>query len=98
MRYFTQVALLDGGGAFDGVHWGNEQFKSLTAQATRETDEAKRKELAQQMQKLQYDEGGLIIWAFANIVDAHSKKVTGFVPSKLGYSLSGYDFTLPSFV
>jgi peptide/nickel transport system substrate-binding protein len=98
LRYFTQVSLLDGGGAFDGVHWGNAQFKSLTAQATREKDEAKRNELAQQMQKLQYDEGGLIIWAFANIVDAHSKKVTGFVPSKLGYSLSGYDFTFPSFV
>lgn len=99
LHYFTQVALLDGpNGAFDPVHWGNAKFNSLYTEAIRTVDATRRTELAHEMQQLQHDEGGLIIWGFANIVDAYSKKVTGFVPDKSGYSLSSYNFAGVSFV
>ena len=34
------------------------------------------------MQTIEYDTGGYIVWGFYNLVDAYSKKVTGFKPSK----------------
>ena len=42
------------------------------------------------MQKLEYDDGGYIVWGFYNLVDAYSKKVVGFQPSKGTLPLGGY--------
>ena len=35
-----------------------------------------------EMQKIEYDSGGYIIWCFYNLIDAYSAKVTGFGQAK----------------
>jgi peptide/nickel transport system substrate-binding protein len=99
LRYFTQVALLDGPhGSFDGVHWHNTQFNDLFAQASRETDPVRRKAIAHEMQQMQHESGGLLIWAYPNTVDAASTAITGFVPDKSALGLTQFDCARVSFV
>jgi peptide/nickel transport system substrate-binding protein len=96
--YLPQVA--DGslpGSPYNETHWADEAFISLIQRARRELDEAKRTDLLQQAQKIEYDSGGHIIWGFKNQVDAYSSKVTGFVPDK-NLPLSYYQFRRVSFV
>ena len=67
------------------------KFAGLIAAAQREVDEAKRTTLLQDAQKIEYDEGGYIIWGFRTQVDAVSQKVQGLKPSKF-QPLGNYDF------
>jgi peptide/nickel transport system substrate-binding protein len=97
--FFTQVAYGDGPGAlYNECHWKNPQYDALYEQAIATSDESKRIELAHEMQHMLYTEGGLIIFAFRDGIDAYSNKVTGFVPDKTGQALSSWDFKSISFV
>ncbi|MFN6120208.1 MAG: ABC transporter substrate-binding protein [Actinomycetes bacterium] len=81
--YLNQVAA---GSLNDAVypetHWPpaehKEQWDAWYAEALAETDEAKRFEIIQQMQTLEYEEGGNIIWGFNNLIDATATYVKGF--------------------
>lgn len=79
--YLNQVAA---GSLKDAVypetHWPPEgsNFEELYRQALAETDEAKRFEIIREMQKMEYEEGGNIIWCFNNLIDAHASYVMGF--------------------
>ncbi|HEX3277353.1 MAG TPA: ABC transporter substrate-binding protein [Thermoleophilaceae bacterium] len=83
---------------FNETHWNNPQFTKLITQARAELDEAKRTELLKEAQKLEYDEGGYIVWSFSNQVDAYSAKVAGFQPAKSGVPLTNYGFGKVGFV
>lgn len=67
---------------YNETHFDNPQFNSLITQASREQDAAKRKELLHAAQKIEYDEGGYIIWGFKRQVDAYSNTAMGFVPHR----------------
>jgi peptide/nickel transport system substrate-binding protein len=69
---------------YNECHWPpkSSNYISLYQQALAETDQAKRCDIVHSMQQLEYDEGGYIISFFNNLVDAYSKKVDGFKPSK----------------
>lgn len=82
---------------YNETHWKHPEFGELIKSAMREVDEVKRADLLRQAQKIEYEEGGYIVWGFKNQVDAHSKKVTGFVADK-NLPLSNYQFRLVSFV
>ena len=43
------------------------------------------------MQQIQYDEGGYIVWANQNIVDAAANNVKGIVPSAF-FNLGGWNY------
>ena len=43
------------------------------------------------MQQIQYDEGGYIVWANQNIVDAAANNVQGIVPSAF-FNLGGWNY------
>ena len=81
--YLNQVAA---GSLNDAVypetHWPpaehKEQWDAWYAEALAETDEARRFEIIQQMQTLEYEEGGNIIWGFNNLIDAAATYVKGF--------------------
>jgi peptide/nickel transport system substrate-binding protein len=91
--FLTQVAYGDGPGAvYNQTHWSNPKYESLYLQAIGAADSTKRVELEQEMQKILYNEGGLIIFGFPNSVDAHSSKVHGFQPDKSGQALGSWDF------
>jgi peptide/nickel transport system substrate-binding protein len=52
----------------------------LYAEAKRTLDMAKRTELIQACQEIEWERSGYIIWGFANFVDAHSANLAGLKP------------------
>ena len=57
------------------THLDNERLNKLVLGARSEFDENKRKEMYSDCQKIIRDEGGSLIFAFADFVDAVSVKV-----------------------
>ncbi len=77
---------------FNETHWKSDQWLSTVKQAMATGDETKRNELVAAAQKIEYDEGGLIVWAFNDQIDAYSSKIGGVVPDKSGVPLSSFHF------
>jgi peptide/nickel transport system substrate-binding protein len=77
---------------YNECHWppSDSNYISLYHQALAEVDPTKRCQIVHDMQKLEYDEGGYIIPFFNNLVDAYSKKVSGFNPSKGTLNLDSF--------
>jgi len=80
---------------YNETHWppksgDGSNFGDLYKQALAETDSAKRIQIEQEMQKLEYDLGGYIIPYFNSLIDGHSSKVKGLKPSKGTLNLAGY--------
>jgi peptide/nickel transport system substrate-binding protein len=81
--YLNQVAA---GSLTDAVypetHWPpadlKEQWDGLYYSALAEPDEDARNGIIGEMQQLEYDQGGNIIWGFNNLIDAHASYVKGF--------------------
>jgi peptide/nickel transport system substrate-binding protein len=75
---------------YNETHWpdaAHQKFVSLYNQARVTVDPKKRAEIAHEMQKLEYDAGGYIVWGFHTTLDGHSNKVQGLK--------SGYKSILP---
>jgi peptide/nickel transport system substrate-binding protein len=97
--YLSQVAQCQTATApFNETHWADPTFTALYAEAKKTVDTAKRQELAHQMQKIDYETGGYIIWGFRDQVDGYSAKIGGLVPSKTGNPLGNYGFAKMYFV
>jgi peptide/nickel transport system substrate-binding protein len=82
---------------FNLCHWNDDRFNGLINSARSELDPGRRNQLLKEAQRLEYDNGGLIVWGFQNQVDAFSSDVTGFVPDR-NLPLSSYQFRSISFV
>jgi peptide/nickel transport system substrate-binding protein len=96
--YLVQVAQADGPSAvYNETHFADPEFDDLFHRAQQEIDPQKRGKLIKAMQKIQYDRGGYIVWAFANQIDAHSAKAVGFRPDRNGLPLSSFEFKRVSF-
>ena len=65
----------EAGANWNDTHWVNERFNQLLHAARAELDEAKRREMYVEMQRIVRDEGGVVIPVFNNYVFAMSKKV-----------------------
>ena len=64
------------GAPYNETHWKNDAWLAIVKEAFGTVDEAaKRNELIAQAQEIEYNEGGYIIWAFRNQVDAYSDKI-----------------------
>ncbi|NLA29805.1 MAG: peptide ABC transporter substrate-binding protein, partial [Propionibacterium sp.] len=75
---------------FNETHWDDEEFIQLVEQARGTTDESTRNQLIQDAQQIMYDRGSLIIWGFADQLDAYQAYVGGLVPNATGLPLSGF--------
>jgi peptide/nickel transport system substrate-binding protein len=62
------------------THWSDSEWAKLYAEAKRTLDMAKRTELIQACQEIEWERSGYIIWGFANFVDAHSASLAGLKP------------------
>jgi len=69
---------------YNETHWEHPEWLSLVQQAFTTVDDAERNALIAQAQEIEYNEGGYIIWAWRNQVDAYSKTTTGYKLDKLG--------------
>ncbi|NUR06572.1 MAG: ABC transporter substrate-binding protein [Nocardioidaceae bacterium] len=91
-NYIPQAAVCAVKGAtYNETHFDNSKFAGLLQSASAETDETKRNTLLQDAQKIEYDEGGFIIWGFRRQVDGYSSKVQGLKPSRY-LPLGSYKF------
>ncbi len=91
-QYIPQAAVGSlKGGSYNETHFDNETFAQLIDDASRELDETKRNTLLQDAQKIEYDEGGYIVWGFRRQVDGYSAAVQGLTPSRY-LPLGSYKF------
>jgi len=65
---------------YNETHWPDSKdnsFLSLYNQALRTVDRAKQKTILHEMQKMEYDNGGYILWGFSTLLDGYSTRVKG---------------------
>ncbi len=77
---------------YNETNWADPTFISLVKQARAAGSIAQRCRLIQQAQKIEYDNGGLIIWGFLDQTDAYNAKVQGLRPDKSGVPLMQFGF------
>lgn len=63
------------GANWNDTFWSHDRFNKLLKEGRGELDNAKRAEIYGEMQQLVRDEGGVVVWAFANYVYAMADKV-----------------------
>lgn len=63
------------GASFGDTHWDDERFNKLLVEARPEKDEAKRKEMYGEMQKIVNEDGATIVPMFMNYVNAMADNV-----------------------
>jgi peptide/nickel transport system substrate-binding protein len=91
--YLSQVAeSMLPGSPFNETHTGDPRYTSLYNQANATASPSLRKEILQEMQRFDFAEGGYIIPAFIDVLDAYSDKITGYTAGKVGQPLSNFDF------
>ena len=97
--YLAQVAeSMLKGSPFNETHTDNPQYTSLYNQANAAADPALRKEIIYEMQKFDFTQGGYIIPAYIDVLDAYSDQITGYTAGKVGQPLSNFDFEHFAFV
>jgi peptide/nickel transport system substrate-binding protein len=63
---------------YNETHWpANNRFLTLYAQAIGTVNRKKRAEIIHEMQKMEYDSGGYIVWGFSTLLDGYSTKLKG---------------------
>jgi peptide/nickel transport system substrate-binding protein len=65
---------------YNESHWpdsADQKFLSLYNQALQTVDKKKRAAITHEMQKMEYDNGGLLIWGFSTLLDGYNTKVKG---------------------
>ncbi len=82
LPYLVIASIADGPGAnvVNTTHFNDPQFNALFNQASKQLDLKKRTEIVHEMQRIQYERGGYIIWSFQDGVDAYSNKLGGIQP------------------
>jgi peptide/nickel transport system substrate-binding protein len=80
-NYLSQVAAGSlPSSPYNETHWpanADKKFLSLYNEAIRTVDRVKQKTIMHEMQKMEYDHGGYIIWGFSTLLDGYSSKVQG---------------------
>jgi peptide/nickel transport system substrate-binding protein len=72
---------------YNETHWpdtADKKFLKLYTEALQTVDRKKRFAIEHEMQKLEYDNGGYIIWGFSDFLDGYSTKLQGLRPGDKG--------------
>jgi peptide/nickel transport system substrate-binding protein len=78
---------------FNETHQDNAHYNNLFAQANATSNAGLRKEIFHEMQQFDFTEGGYIIPAFIDALDAYSSKISGYATDcKQGNPLSNFNF------
>ena len=72
------------GGSWNESHWDHERFNQLLVEARSELDEARRRDMYAEMQRLVRDEGGTVVPVFLDLIMAVSDRVGFGELSSLG--------------
>ena len=91
--YLPQVAYsMLPGSPFNETHTDNPRYNGLYEQANATLDAAIRREIVYKMQEFDFTQGGYIIPAHVDSLDAYSDKISGYAAVKVGQPLSNFDF------
>jgi peptide/nickel transport system substrate-binding protein len=92
--YLSQVSqsFLGDIAPFNETHTNNAHYTSLYWEANATADKAKIKQILYEMQQFDFTQGAYIIPTFMDTLDAYSAKLAGYTTSKVGESLSNWDF------
>ena len=82
---------------FNETHNDNPRYNSLYEQANATLSVSTRKQIEDEMQNLDFTQGGYIIPAYIDALDAYSDKITGYSAAKVGQPLCDFDFEHFSF-
>jgi peptide/nickel transport system substrate-binding protein len=97
--YLAQVAeSMLSASPFNETHTDNANYTSLYNQANATADPSTRRQLIYEMQTFDFTQGGYIIPAFIDVLDAYSDKIAGYSAGKVGQPLSNFDFEHFAFV
>jgi peptide/nickel transport system substrate-binding protein len=87
MSFFAKTSTLN------ETHWGSQAggaaWDKLLSEARAATDPARAAELWAEVQKAQFTDGGLLVWANADYVDLAAPHVKGLTESAAGYLNNG---------
>ena len=87
--WYEQALLSDG--IWNETHWRDPSFDERIRAAQGAATEEEAVELWHQVQEIQYNEGGYIVWANLEILDAAANYVQGIVPSAW-FNLGGWNY------
>lgn len=90
LKYFY-LQSLSSTAPYNETHFKSAQFDAALQKAIGELDKTKAQDYWNQVQQIQYDQGGYLQWVNADWVDAVSKKVQGLKPHAAG-ALGNYLF------
>jgi peptide/nickel transport system substrate-binding protein len=80
-NYLSQVAAGSlPSSPYNETHWpdsADSKFLSLYKQALGTVDRTKRAVIMREMQKMEYDNGGYIVWGFSTLLDGYNTKLKG---------------------
>ncbi|MGL6279906.1 MAG: ABC transporter substrate-binding protein [Gaiella sp.] len=88
-QWYTQSLASDA--VWNETHWRSPSFDKLLSSAIGAPDAATAKRRWRQVQQIQYDEGGYIVWANVSLVDGLAKNVRGVRPSSF-FNLNGWNY------
>jgi peptide/nickel transport system substrate-binding protein len=88
-QWYEQSLLSDA--VWNETHWRDKEFDSLIQEAQSAADEETAAEVWHQVQEIQFERGGYIIWCNQNLVDAAANKVRGITPSSF-FNLGGWNY------
>ncbi|WP_368517652.1 ABC transporter substrate-binding protein [Rhizobium sp.] len=76
--YLSVVARsLMPGGTFNTSHWNDEEFNALYKKAVSISDVNDRCHVIHEMQRIENERGGNILWGFANLLNAYNARLQG---------------------
>jgi peptide/nickel transport system substrate-binding protein len=90
LKYFY-LQSLSSNAPYNETHFKSGAFSTVLQKAIGELDKTKAQDYWNQVQQIQYDQGGYLQWVNADWVDAVSKKVAGLKPHAAG-ALGNYLF------
>jgi peptide/nickel transport system substrate-binding protein len=83
LKFFYLQALASNA-PYNETHWHSKSWNTLLFKAIGEPDKTKAQAIWNQVQKIQYEQGGYLNWTNADWVDGLSNKVKGLRPSGAG--------------
>jgi peptide/nickel transport system substrate-binding protein len=87
--WYEQALLSDA--VWNETHWRDKEFDAMIREAQAATDEDTAERLWHEIQEIQYEQGGYIVWANQNIVDGAATNVRGVEPSGF-FNLGGWNY------
>ncbi len=88
-QWYPQALLSDA--VWNETHWRKPSYDKLINSAIGAPNAAAAKKRWRDVQEIQYQDGGYIVWANINLVDGLSKKVRGVRPSSF-FNLGGWNY------